>query len=378
MNERVIILQRVVPHYRATLFHELWKEFGWRAVVAANPPASTHLSLVSNGSDWSVTYPFHFSPVNATRCRVPTRRILRELRPTAVIAEFSLQMSSTYELLAHRKLVGSPLVVFWSHGYNMDRGLGPTALPIQIVRGALGLAADAHVVYSEEGRRFLQKFIEPSRVKVVRNSLAHRGRPPHHARPPGPGPRLVSVGRMTADKDFPALIRVFRGLRREFPSATLTLIGDGPDADRTRGELLGLPEEAVRLVGELYDERGLEEYFANADLALFAGAVGLSVDHALWHGVPVVAFDRTPSGPNHHPEIAYVIDGVTGLRVEEYDEAAMVRAVRDFLRRYPDPKRAFGDSIRRFVATHLTLDAILDDFRQVERMICDLSRGAAR
>ena len=29
MSHNVIIIQRVVPHYRFALFERLWREFGW-------------------------------------------------------------------------------------------------------------------------------------------------------------------------------------------------------------------------------------------------------------------------------------------------------------------------------------------------------------
>ncbi len=40
-----------------------------------------------------------------------------------MISEFSLRMSSTYELVARCRLLGAPVVLFWFHGYNMGRGL---------------------------------------------------------------------------------------------------------------------------------------------------------------------------------------------------------------------------------------------------------------
>ena len=48
-----------------------------------------------------------------------------------MILEFSLCMSSSYELAAQRRFLGAPVVLFWSHGYDMGRGL---ATPDQRLR----------------------------------------------------------------------------------------------------------------------------------------------------------------------------------------------------------------------------------------------------
>ena len=40
-----------------------------------------------------------------------------------MISEFSLRVSSIHEFAARRRLRGAPVVLFWSHGYDMGRGL---------------------------------------------------------------------------------------------------------------------------------------------------------------------------------------------------------------------------------------------------------------
>ncbi|MGZ9035397.1 MAG: glycosyltransferase, partial [Rhodospirillales bacterium] len=89
----------------------------------------------------------------------------------------------------------------------------------------------------------------------------------------------------------------------------------------------------------------------------------------LAYGVPVIAFARTPEGPFHHPEIAYVVDGVTGRRVPTYSDEAMITALREFLTQHPDPKAAFANSIRSYVEANLTLDGMIREFGKVDAFI---------
>ena len=188
---------------------------------------------------------------------------------------------------------------------------------------------------------------------------------------------MLAVGRMTRDKRLPELVSVFLEVLWAFPDAHLTLVGDGPDMPAVQtaaGELLGL---RIHLPGLIYDEAALAPLFMAADLCVIAGAAGLSVNHALAYGLPVVAFRRTPQGPFHHPEICYVQDGVTGWLAEEFTDAALAERIIALLHQYPSPRAALGASIDRFVDDNLTLDHIVEDFHRVYRYVASLPEGRA-
>ena len=328
---------------------------------------------------FDITFP---DPNNHYRANVPLGEILRQTGAKAILAEFSLRMDSTYKLVARRRLSGHPVTLFWSHGYNMERGLSSlTGRLLQVPRVALHLLADGIVCYSAEGKSFLQRYMDPNRVLVVRNSIdvspmqALSSTVGHPERPGWPS--LLTIGRMTPDKEIPRLVHIFRQFRSRFPNAALTIVGDGPDFPQIRqavGEDLG---DAVMLAGEIYDEDHIARLFRSADLAVFPGAVGLSVNHALAYGVPVMAFERTPRGPHHHPEIAYVVDGVTGFRVPQYTNDAMVDALCGFFARNPNPKLSFHGSIVKYVTENLTLDAAMKDFRNVRDFLRSLGVAGA-
>jgi glycosyltransferase involved in cell wall biosynthesis len=240
-------------------------------------------------------------------------------------------------------------------------------------RFALAAMADGHVCYSAEGKSVLDAHMAPERVFVAHNTLdvaSLQDLAKWVIPPPPPGqPSLLAVGRITEDKDFPRLVRVFRRFREHFPDAGLTIVGDGPDARRTReaaGDDLG---RSIVMIGEQYDEEQLAGYHLAADLVVFPGAVGLSVNHALAYGVPVLAFERTPQGPHHHPEIAYVVDGETGYRVPHYSDAGLLDGLVKFCSEHPDPRADYKTSIARFVRKRLTLDAMMEDFGRVDQFV---------
>ncbi len=371
----IIVLQRLVTHYRLPVFERLWREFGWVVVTSKAPPRATHLNLADGDHDFIHRFDFEFpDPGNAFRCNVPFRRILRDTGAKAVISEFSLRMSSTYELVARRRLLGAPITLFWSHGYDMGRGLATPGQRLrQWPRFALARMADGHVCYSAEGKTVLEAHMPSERIFVAHNTLdvtplqdlAKRVVPP----PPPGQPSLLAIGRITEDKDFPRLLRVFLRFRERFPDAALTIVGDGPDAERTRaaaGDELG---RSIVMVGEEYDEERLAGHYLASDLVVFPGAVGLSVNHALAYGVPVMAFERTPQGPHHHPEIAYVVDGVTGRRVPDFSDAGLLDALVEFCSEHANPKADYKESIAGFVGEKLTLDVMMEDFRAVSAFL---------
>lgn len=383
MPHNVIIIQRVVPHYRLSLFRRLWREFGWRVVTSSGSPDAGPLKfnrLVTDDHPFIKRYDFEFpSTTDSYRCQVPLRHVLDDTKATAVICELAMRMNTTYELPMLRRLRGAPALLFWSHGFNMARGLSSRSRRMaQWPRAMICKLADGHICYSDEGRDYLAQFMARDRLFVAPNTLdaetlrAEAGEVQPMAKPGRP--HIVTIARATEEKDFPRLIRVFRALLADHPEAALTIVGDGSDIERTRAEAGDELGRRIFLPGAEYDESRIAAYYGSADLSVLTGAAGLGVNHALCYGVPMIAYDRTEQGPYHGPEIAYVVDGVTGVRVKRYTEEAMLQALRDFLAHHPDPRAAFADSIDRYVAEHLSLDSMVREFAKVDEFIRRRSR----
>lgn len=370
----VTFLTRLVPHYREPLFAGLHDRCG--LLVAAQDEAQAAATLLQTVGDrpWLRRFPFRVLGGSPEIVDVPVGRILRETGAELVVAEFSSYLSSTWKLALRRRLRGRPRLVFWTHGFAAHRAGGR---PVDAVLDRMRLwalrSADAVACYTGESRDYLARFLPPERLHVIDNTIDIRPIREQRARQGGPrrgaGPSLLAVGRMTPDKRLPLLVETFRRLLARQPRARLTIIGDGPDADRVRalaGELLG---RSVVLPGLIYDEAALAPYFLTADLFVATGAVGLGVNHALAYGLPVVAFAALPPGQGHHPEIAYVIDDVTGWRVAPFGAEAMSDALARILAATPSPRERLGASIDRFVDERLTMDGMVQRFARVIREV---------
>ncbi|MDO8900037.1 MAG: glycosyltransferase family 4 protein [Phenylobacterium sp.] len=368
----LIVLQRIVPHYRASFFEKLFSQTGWKVVCDSTYP-SDNTNRVTN-KDYIVEYPStYIKQSGRTIVMPPVGRILKEMRPAAVISEFSLNMSSTYELAARRLFSGrSPKLAYYTHGYNPHRqaaGFGNAIL--QRARIPILGIADHVILYTADGDRFLRDYVRPERISVANNTLDIQPMRELAKRFPfrktARGPNLIAVGRAVPDKNYPVLVETFRRLLRDYPEAILTIVGDGPDMPAVRAAVGEMINRNVMLLGEIYDEERLAEIFSSQDLFLLTGSAGLSINHALAYGIPVLAFKGgPPDGPFHHPEIAYIKDDVTGWIVEENSYDSMISLIQKIFGR-GSPREMLSGTIRQFVDDNLDIDHMVSTFVTVGR-----------
>jgi glycosyltransferase involved in cell wall biosynthesis len=106
--------------------------------------------------------------------------------------------------------------------------------------------------------------------------------------------QLVAVGRLVPSKRFDHAVRALAEVRRAVESATLTIVGDGPERDGLNhlSEEVGL-RDAVHLMGRV-PEREKVEILRRSDLLVACSARegwGLTVTEAARLGTPSVAYD---------------------------------------------------------------------------------------
>jgi hypothetical protein len=175
--------------------------------------------------------------------------------------------------------------------------------------------ANLLLTYTGEGRDWLKRWLPWKQAIALGNTLdidairktALEIAPTRHGKP-----QLLSVGRLTEDKKIAELVRAFGELKKRFPDAALTIIGDGPERAAVEREAAKISDGSVRLLGAIHKEDELAPHFKGADYFVLLGAAGLAVNHALAYDLPVVCFARGRGMPRHHPEICNIIDGVTG------------------------------------------------------------------
>jgi N-acetyl-alpha-D-glucosaminyl L-malate synthase BshA len=156
------------------------------------------------------------------------------------------------------------------------------------------------------------------------------------------------------------VVKIFAGVHRELPGATLQLVGEGPDLRSCRllADELGI-RESVRCLGKQED---VVRLLSQADVLLFPSeeeSFGLAALEAMACEVPVVA---SRSGG-----ISEVVeDGVCGYLEPVGDVEAMTRRALQ-LGRDPELRRIMGAAGRRITLERYTPEQIVPQYEQVYR-----------
>lgn len=274
----------------------------------------------------------------------PLVRYLRRERPDAMLS--ALSHTNIIAILA-RKLARTPLrLVVSEHSAPSHSlsGKGAAALIRTLVR-SLYPQADAVVCVSNAARQdFCKMFDLPShKVHCIYNPLdvgrvREMAKQPiaHDAFPRNGAPVIVAVGRLTAAKDYPNLLRAFAKLRAQ-RTARLIILGVGEEEEnlKTLSSELGLDNEVVFVS---FQENPFAWIRASDLYVLSSRWEGLpgALLEALACGARVVSTD-CPTGPREILE-----DGKWGSLVPVNDPGALALTMAAAL---DDPSPP--DSVRR-------------------------------
>ena len=157
------------------------------------------------------------------------------------------------------------------------------------------------------------------------------------------GPEIVVVGRVVlAEKGQHLMIRAMPRIVSDYPSAVLTVIGDGRDLPALRDLVTraGL-QQSVRLLGQRRDVA-----------ALIRAATLVVVPSMVPEGFPLVTLEAAAAG---RPCVAFasggmvesVRDGETGILVPKGDVEALTKAILSLLEE-PELSRRMGEAGNRF------------------------------
>jgi glycosyltransferase involved in cell wall biosynthesis len=217
-----------------------------------------------------------------------------------------------------------------------------------------------------------QRVVPKSKLRVIDNGIdidrfRERG-DPHALRRslgiPADSPVIGSVGRLAEIKRHDLLIRSFSEVRREFPTAHLVIVGDGPLKDDLAGLIRQLDlNSSVHLAG--YQPEAWKYLYIMNCFALTSRSEGMpqAALEAAIAELPIVA-----AGVGGLPEL--IEDGRTGILTEPNDPAAITRALLTMLRE-PHWARQVGRAARHVVESRFHVRRMAqrydDDFREIIR-----------
>lgn len=152
-------------------------------------------------------------------------------------------------------------------------------------------------------------------------------------------PTMVTVSRLSLEKNIAFLLRVMKRLLPRFPALQFLIAGEGPDAVRLRQLVAGLGlEHNVRFFGNLDRRSTLLDAYRAGDVFVFASPTetqGLVLIEAMALGTPIVSTAVMGT--------ATVLRDARSARVSEEDEEAFAQHVASLLDSAED-RRALAEA----------------------------------
>jgi glycosyltransferase involved in cell wall biosynthesis len=286
-------------------------------------------------------------------------KILRHYQPCAVLAEYGPMGG---QVLAACRIAHIPLIVHF-HGY--DASMTETLAENSRTYPRLFQQAAAIVAVSTAMKQQLISLGAPPE-KVHRNYYGVDCVQFIGGQPASAPVCFIAVGRFTPKKRPDLTLRAFAAVRRAYPNAVLTMIGDGPLLASCRLLALELGiEDGVMFMGaqspavvraEMRRARCFVQHSVEAPSGdsegtpvsiIEAGATGLPVVSTRHAGIPDV-----------------VVDGQTGFLVAEHDVEGMAQHM---LRVARDPELAgrLGRAARLRVEAHFSIEGSIAELWKI-------------
>jgi len=146
--------------------------------------------------------------------------------------------------------------------------------------------------------------------------------------------KLISVGRLVKEKNFPLLIRAMKTVIKKYPNTTLTIIGGGPERLAIEKEIeRGALSKNIRLTGPLSREK-VRNHLWKSDLFVLSSNYegwGLVFVEALASGLPIVATKVSSAGE-------LVKNNKNGFIVPVSDEKGLTRGIISLIE---NPEKAY-------------------------------------
>lgn len=264
----------------------------------------------------------YFASVGPERPRV--QAWLRDVRPAAALVHFG---HMGLRVLPVCEDAGVPLVCHF-HGADMSSALR-SARYVRALRETIPRFA-ALVCVAEYMRSELRRLGAPDeKIHVIPLGAPVDRIPP---RPPPAGEaacRFIAVGRFVPKKAPLTTLRAFVDACERMPAATLTMLGEGPLWDEAKAIVAQRGLEArVQLAGPVPPARVREE-LARADVLVQHSVTSedgdkegwpISIAEAMAGALPIIA-------TRHAGIVDQVVEGETGLLVDEHDQAGMSEAM---------------------------------------------------
>lgn len=337
--KRLVIVQRVLPHYRVPFFRKLRERlqqknielilyYGQESQGAV--PATVHID-----DGWAIFRRNTYFKLWGTEIVFQWLPIKSICGADLVVLEQANRLLVNHLLFVLRRCYSFKLGL-WGHGRNCQSN-SPNGFLERFKQVYSGMA-DWWFSYTDSGKKIITSTgFDSDRVTVVQNSIDSTWLRSESTKVDELDLKLlreelslvgshvaVYCGGMYSEKKLNFLISAAKDVKELLPSFEMIFIGDGPDAAKVRD--FAEANEWVVYLGAL---TGVEriKFMKLGKVLLMPGLVGLVVLDSFALGIPLV----TTNIKIHSPEIDYLQPGFNGL-MTDFSAASYVNQVVDLLK----------------------------------------------
>jgi glycosyltransferase involved in cell wall biosynthesis len=305
----LVLFDAETQHYRQSVykyFHQEFKKQGYRLQVVYDKKLNHIEGDLFLGIDYT------FKNFN---------RVIKENNCRLIILFVWLRYKFLLPFMLYNRLKGIRMIT-WSHGINLQKKDNPLMNAFYYLRQSL---ADALIIFSPGERKYIKasheklftanntlNFYDFPLIKLSKDELKEKYG--------FKGKKVVlCVGRLNTNNRKPAYL--LDGFERYSPPhCVLVIVGPGLSRDQEQ-QLETLTN--VHYWGAIYDPVKINEIYKMSDIFCMPGAIGLALNQAFYHGLPVVTEDVP-----HGPEAIYLKDGRNGYLFKESDTRDMMDKIR--------------------------------------------------
>ena len=141
--------------------------------------------------------------------------------------------------------------------------------------------------------------------------------------------RLVSVGRLSHEKGYIDLLKVYKRLKKDYPEWTLDIVGDGVERENIEEFIKNNElEENVTLHG-FQGKEYIDKLLNKSSIYLmtsYTESFGIVLIEAMSHGVPCIAYDSAEGARE------IINSGENGYLIKHRNLEAMVKKIEDLIK----------------------------------------------
>lgn len=318
-KKKVLIIQRQLPFYRIPLFEKLlnFKDIEFYLITGENDSVSGGSNKIDSSK---------YIRVKNKKLKIRNFEIWRQpevvnkikkINPDVVIIEGMISNIANWDIIRLKKKMSFKLVA-WVCGYQKHRSKFKDLLLRKFFK-----ACDSFLAYHSAAKDFLIDYgIEKNDITILYNSIEVKGKSNKNDVEKirkkyslGNKRVILYVGRILESKKIEILLDSVKTLGDEY---VCIVVGGGNYLDRLKGKYTA--NKNIHFTGEVI--KGKEKYFKASGIFVLPGPGGLSLNEALYHGLPIISSLADGSAGD------LVINGYNGFLIENMNSNRLASKIK--------------------------------------------------